>query len=114
MMKNIIFTFLLLISSNIFMNFAWYSHLKNFKNSPMLFVLIISWGLAFFEYSLQIPANRLGHTVFTLPELKMIQECISLSVFVPFSIIYMKEKISFNYIISGIFILFALFFALKK
>lgn len=113
-MKNIFFTFLLLICSNIFMNFAWYSHLKNFKSSPIWLVLLISWGIAFFEYSLQIPANRLGHTVFPLPTLKMIQECISLSVFIPFSIVYMKEKISLNYIISSIFVLFALFFALKK
>jgi uncharacterized protein len=112
--KNISYTFILLIFSNIFMTFAWYSHLKNLKNAPLIMVIFISWGIAFFEYILQVPANRIGHTIFSVSQLKIIQEFIALSIFIPFSIFYMKEKISFNYIIASFFMLVALYFALKK
>ncbi|MBX3020890.1 MAG: DMT family protein [Bdellovibrionales bacterium] len=81
----------LLLLSNIFMTIAWYGHLK-FKDSPLLWVILISWGIAFFEYCLQIPANRIGHTQFTAPQLKIIQEVITFAVFAVFSVVYLKER----------------------
>lgn len=84
-------TVLLLVLSNIFMTFAWYGHLK-FKEKPLLVVILLSWLIAFFEYCLQVPANRIGHGVFTAPQLKVIQEAITFSVFAVFSFLYLKEK----------------------
>lgn len=92
-------TILLLIASNIFMTFAWYGHLK-FKTTPLVTVIFISWGIAFFEYLLQVPANRIGHGYFSAAELKTIQEVITLSVFAGFSVLYLKESLSWNHAIG--------------
>jgi len=106
-------TVLLLLGSNIFMTFAWYGHLK-YKNVDLWKVILISWGIAFFEYCLQVPANRIGSYTFTGAQLKIIQEVITLLVFAVFSIFYLKEGIKWNYIVSFFFILCAVFFAFKN
>jgi len=106
-------TILLLTASNIFMTFAWYGHLK-FKDKPLFVVILASWGIAFFEYCLQVPANRLGHGVFSAAQLKMIQEVITLVVFSVFSILYLKEEFRWNYLVSFGCILLAVFFMFRK
>ncbi len=106
-------TIILLLISNIFMTFAWYGHLK-FKTAPLLLVILASWGIAFFEYCLQVPANRIGSYQFTTAQLKIIQEVITLSVFAVFSIIYLKEDFRWNYTIAFIFMIFAVFFMFRK
>src|SRR6185503_5017082 len=88
----------LLILSNIFMTFAWYAHLKNLSERPWLVAALASWGSALFEYLLQVPANRIGHTQLELGQLKIMQEAITLAVFVPFAIVYMKEPVRLNYL----------------
>ena len=103
----------LLTLSNIFMTFAWYGHLK-FKSLPLGITIIASWGIAFFEYCLMIPANRIGHTYFTATQLKVIQEVITLIIFSIFSVIYLREKFKWNYLVGFIFILLAVFFVFKK
>ncbi len=103
----------LLIISNIFMTFAWYGHLK-FKSTALWAVILFSWGLAFFEYIFQVPANRLGSNYFTAAQLKVIQEVISLSVFSLFSVLYLKEKFTINYLFAFLCILGAVFFMFKK
>ncbi len=107
-------TIILLLISNIFMTFAWYGHLKDLNNRPLWIAIIVSWGIAFFEYCFQVPANRIGHGYFTLPQLKIIQEVITLTVFVFFSVLYMKEKLTLNYIWSGLCLFGAVFFIFKK
>jgi len=92
-------TILLLTVSNIFMTFAWYGHLK-YKNTPLFFAIMVSWGIAFVEYCFQVPANRIGHSQFSAAQLKGIQEIITLAVFCVFSVIYLKEKITWNYIVG--------------
>lgn len=89
----------LLILSNIFMTFAWYGHLK-FKTAPLLAVIFISWGIAFFEYLLQVPANRIGHGHFSAAELKTIQEVITLTVFGVFSVVYLREPLAWNHLVG--------------
>lgn len=89
----------LLIASNIFMTFAWYGHLK-FKESALVTVILVSWGIAFFEYVLQVPANRIGHGHFSAAELKTIQEIITLSVFAVFSVLYLKEPLAWNHLLG--------------
>jgi len=101
---------LLLIGSNVFMTFAWYGHLK-YKDKPLLFVILTSWGIAFFEYILMIPANRWGNSVYTATQLKIIQEVITLVVFVAFAVIYLKEEIRWNYIAAFVCVLAAVGFA---
>jgi len=113
-MKHILFLVIGLIFSNVFMTFAWYAHLKNFNDKPWLIAAMVSWGIAFFEYLIQVPANRMGHTVLSLGQLKIIQEVITLSVFLPFSLFYMKEKISLNYLWAGFCLLGAVYFIFKK
>jgi len=103
----------MLTASNVFMTFAWYGHLK-FKGSPIWLVILASWGIAFFEYCLQVPANRLGHTYFSVAQLKVAQEVITLSVFAVFSVVYLKEELKWNYIVGFVFILIAVFFVFKK
>ncbi len=100
--------------SNLFMTFAWYAHLKHLNHKPWIIAALISWGVAFFEYLIQVPANRAGYNIFSLEQLKIIQEIITLSVFIPFAILYMKEKISFNYLWAGLCLLGAAFFIFKK
>ncbi len=104
----------LLCLSNIFMTFAWYGHLKNLNNRPILFAVIFSWGIAFFEYLIQVPANRIGHQVMNIGQLKIIQEVVTLTIFFPFSFFYMKEKPSMDYLFAGICILMAVFFIFRS
>jgi uncharacterized protein (DUF486 family) len=104
---------LLLVLSNIFMTFAWYGHLK-FKSSPLWIVIFASWGIAFFEYCLQVPANRLGSAQFSVVQLKMLQEVITLTVFVCFSAWYFKESFRWNHGVSFLLLVGAVFFAFKK
>src|SRR5262245_54424909 len=92
----------LLVCSNVFMTFAWYAHLRNRRHKPWLVAALVSWWMALFEYLLQVPANRIGHTQLTLGQLKMLQEVITLSVFVPFAILYMKEPVRLNYLWAGL------------
>jgi uncharacterized protein len=99
----------LLCASNIFMTFAWYGHLKH-KNAPLWLVILASWGIAFFEYVLMVPANRWGHSVYTATELKIIQEVITLTVFSGFAIMYLGEQIKWNHLVAFIFILGAVVF----
>lgn len=103
----------MLTVSNIFMTFAWYGHLK-FKQSPLWIVILASWGIAFFEYCFQVPANRIGHSYFSAPQLKVAQEVITLLVFGVFSVTYLKEELKWNYIVGFILILLAVFFVFKK
>lgn len=103
----------LLTISNIFMTFAWYGHLK-FKGTALWLIILISWGIAFFEYCFQVPANRIGHTVYTTAQLKTIQEVITLIVFSIFSVLYLKEEFRWNYLIGFFFIILAVFFIFKR
>ncbi|MBE6369531.1 MAG: hypothetical protein E7056_05135 [Lentisphaerae bacterium] len=102
---------LLLICSNVFMTFAWYGHLKNLANKPWYIAAMVSWGIALFEYLLQVPANRLGHAGgVTLAQLKIMQEVITLSVFVPFALFYMNESLRWNHLAAGICLVLAVVF----
>ncbi|SPD76406.1 conserved membrane hypothetical protein [uncultured Desulfobacterium sp.] len=112
-MNRFIITTLLLCCSNVFMTFAWYGHLRNLSHKPFIVAALISWGIALFEYLLQVPANRVGHEVMSIGELKLLQEVITLSVFVPFSILYMKEKLSMDYLWAGLCLLGAVFFLFR-
>lgn len=104
---------LLLFISNIFMTFAWYGHLK-YKGHAIWLVILASWGIAFFEYCFQVPANRIGHEYFDAAQLKIMQEAITLIVFSFFSVLYLKENLKWNYIVGFILILLAVFFVFKK
>ena len=103
----------LLLISNIFMTFAWYGHLK-FKTSPLWIVILVSWGIALFEYCFQVPANRIGYGVYNAAQLKTIQEVITLIVFSFFSVFYLKEQFKWNYLVGFCFINLAVFFIFKK
>src|SRR5690606_4605861 len=94
-------TIVLLLGSNIFMTFAWYAHLKDLQAKPMIVAILFSWGIAFFEYCLQVPANRIGYTQYSLPQLKIMQEVITLAVFVAFAFFYMGVKPTMNYFWAG-------------
>lgn len=107
-----LYPMLLLLISNVFMTFAWYGHLK-FKSAPLWIVIIASWGIAFFEYCFQVPANRIGHDYFDTPQLKIIQEAITIVVFCVFSIFYLREELKWNYIVGFLLILLAVFFVFK-
>lgn len=113
-MKNIIFLIFGLTCSNLFMTFAWYAHLKNLNNKPWIIAAIASWGIAFFEYLIQVPANRAGYSVFSLGQLKIIQEIVTLTVFVPFAVFYMKTRMSLNYLWAGLCLITAAYFIFKK
>ena len=104
---------ILLTISNVFMTFAWYGHLK-FKGVALWAVILISWGIALFEYCFQVPANRIGHEFYSAAQLKTIQEIITLVVFSVFSVLYLKEEFRWNYLVGFIFIIFAAFFIFKK
>jgi uncharacterized protein len=106
-------TLFLLTCSNVFMTFAWYAHLKELSNKPWIIAALVSWGIALFEYLLQVPANRIGHSIMTIGQLKIIQEVISLSVFVPFAIFYLKEPFKTDYIWAGLCLLGAVFFMFR-
>ena len=104
---------LLLVASNVFMTFAWYGQLK-VEHRAMWLIVLISWGIAFFEYVLQVPANRIGHGQMSLGQLKMLQEVITLSVFVPFAWLYMKEPVKLNYLWAALCMCGAVFFMFRK
>ena len=112
-MSTILKTVGLLICSNVFMTFAWYAHLKNLSDRPWFVAAIVSWGIALFEYLLQVPANRIGHTHLTVGQLKMLQEVITLSVFVPFAVFYMREPVRLNYLWAGLCLCGAVFFMFR-
>ena len=112
-MNKLVITTLMLVLSNVFMTFAWYGHLKNYNDKPWIVAAIISWGIALFEYLIQVPANRIGHQVMNLGQLKILQEVITLSVFVPFSIFYMKEGLKRDYLWAALFIVIAVFFMFR-
>lgn len=113
-MNRIAITTVLLCCSNVFMTFAWYGHLRTLNHRPWIIAALVSWGIALFEYLLQVPANRVGHEVMSVGQLKILQEVITLSVFVPFSILYMKEKISLDYLWAGFCLLGAAFFLFRS
>jgi uncharacterized protein len=106
-------TIVLLIISNVFMTFAWYAHLRDLKSKPLVIAILLSWSIAFFEYLFQVPANRIGHTSLTLPQLKILQEVITLSVFIPFAIFYMKSPLSMNYLYAGLCMSGAVYFMFR-
>ena len=103
----------LLIISNIFMTFAWYAHLKNLNNKPWIIAALVSWGIALLEYLFQVPANRIGYTVLSLGQLKVIQEVVTLSVFVPFAFFYMKEPLKLDYLWAGCCLVGAVYFMFR-
>ena len=103
----------LLFASNIFMTFAWYAHLKNLAAKPWWIAALVSWGIALFEYLLQVPANRIGYTTLTLPQLKILQEAITLAVFVPFAILYMKQPVKLDYLWASLCIMGAVYFIFR-
>lgn len=113
-MRTILITTVLLCCSNIFMTFAWYGHLKNLSGSTWLVAALMSWGIALFEYLLQVPANRIGYQVMNLGQLKILQEVITLTVFIPFSILFMKEDLRLDYLWAGLCILGAVFFIFRQ
>jgi uncharacterized protein len=100
----------LLIIANVFMTFAWYGHLKNFKGAPIGWVILVSWGLAFLEYCFQVPANRMGSRYFSLAQLKVMQEIISMMVFAGFSVTYMQMPLTRNYLIAMVLLVGAAYF----
>ena len=103
----------LLIGSNLFMTFAWYAHLKDMAHRPWFFAVLVSWGVAFFEYCLQVPANRIGHGTLSLPQLKILQEVVSLTVFVPFAVYYMGQPLKWNYVWASLCVLGAVTFIFR-
>ena len=105
---------LLLVASNVFMTFAWYGHLKEHKSSPLIYVILISWGIAFFEYTLQVPANRLGSQYFSLPQLKVIQEVITMIVFAGFSVWFMKQPLKLDYLWASLCLVGAVYFMFRS
>jgi uncharacterized protein len=113
-LKPLLATLLLLIGSNVFMTFAWYAHLKELNHKPWFIAALISWGIALFEYLLQVPANRIGYSVFSIGQLKIIQEIITLSIFVPFSALYFKEPLKMDYFWAGLCLLGAVYFIFRE
>jgi uncharacterized protein (DUF486 family) len=107
-------TVLLLSASNVFMTFAWYAHLKNLNDKPWFIAALVSWGIALFEYLLQVPANRTGFTVMTLPQLKILQEVITLAAFVPFAVFYMHQPIKLDYLWAALCIMGAVYFIFRS
>ena len=104
---------LLLLASNVFMTFAWYAHLKNLASKPWWIAALASWGIALFEYLLMVPANRIGYTALSLPQLKIMQEAITLAVFVPFAILYMEQPLKLDYLWAALCIMAAVFFIFR-
>jgi uncharacterized protein (DUF486 family) len=106
-------TVVLLVASNVFMTFAWYGHLKHFQGRAWWIAALASWSIALFEYLLQVPANRIGYTALRLDQLKMLQEVITLAVFVPFAVIYMQKRITLDFLWAGLCMLGAVFFIFR-
>ena len=114
MTNPIVRTVLLLTLSNVFMTFAWYAHLKELNQKPWFVAALVSWGIALFEYLLQVPANRIGYTVLSLPQLKILQEVITLTVFVPFVMLYMRQPLKLDYLWAALCMLGAVYFVFRK
>ncbi|BCK86299.1 hypothetical protein MIZ01_0053 [Sideroxyarcus emersonii] len=106
-------TALMLAVSNLFMTFAWYGHLKNFAHSPWYVAALASWGIALFEYLIQVPANRIGYTQLSLGQLKIMQEVITLTIFVPFAVLYMNQPLKMDYLYAGLCLLGAVYFIFR-
>jgi len=104
----------LLVASNVFMTFAWYAHLKNLAARPWIVAALVSWGIALFEYLLQVPANRIGYTTLSLGQLKVMQEVITLAVFVPFALFYMKQPLKLDFLWAGLCLVGAAYFMFRK
>lgn len=113
-MSPILSTIGLLVCSNIFMTIAWYAHLKELNNKPWIIAALLSWCIALLEYLFQVPANRIGYTVLTIGQLKIIQEVISLSIFVPFSLLYLKEPLKLDYLWAGFCLVGAVYFMFRS
>src|SRR5688572_28870457 len=113
-MNVLLRTSALLSASNVFMTFAWYAHLRNLSDRKWYIAALVSWGIALFEYLLQVPANRIGFTVLSLGQLKILQEIITLSVFIPFAVLYMKEQLKLDYVWAGLCILGAAYFIFRS
>ncbi len=113
-MLRLILPLVLLAGSNVFMTYAWYGHLRDLRHRPLMMVILISWGVAFFEYCLQVPANRLGYTVYSLPQLKVIQEVITMVVFAAFCVFYMRQKLSWDYVWASLCLVGAAFFMFRQ
>lgn len=109
----VLISILLLLCSNVFMTFAWYAHLKELNHKPWLIAALVSWGIALFEYLLQVPANRIGFTVLSVGQLKIMQEVITLTVFVPFAVLYLKEPLKLDYLWAGLCLLGAVYFVFR-
>jgi uncharacterized protein (DUF486 family) len=107
-------TTLLLIASNVFMTFAWYAHLRNLNDRKWYIAAIASWGIALFEYLLQVPANRIGYTTMSLGQLKILQEAITLTVFVPFAVYYMKQPLKLDYLWAALCMVGAVYFIFRR
>lgn len=113
-MHPVLVSVLLLLCSNVFMTFAWYAHLKALNHKPWLIAAFASWAIALFEYLLQVPANRVGYTVLNVGQLKIIQEVITLSVFVPFSVLYLREPLKLDYLWAGLCLMGAVYFMFRS
>jgi uncharacterized protein (DUF486 family) len=113
-MRSILLAVVLLTFSNVFMTFAWYAHLKELNHKPWVIAALVSWGIAFFEYMLQVPANRIGYTTLSVGQLKILQEVITLTVFVPFALLYLKEPLRLDYLWAALCILGAVFFIFRS
>ena len=114
MSHPILISIILLIGSNVFMTFAWYAHLKELHSKPWLIAALVSWGIALFEYLLQVPANRIGYAALSVGQLKVMQEIITLSIFVPFSVFYLREPLKLDYLWAGLCMLGAVYFMFRK
>jgi uncharacterized protein len=112
-MRPVLVTILLLTLSNVFMTFAWYAHLKELSSRPWFVAAIVSWGIAFFEYMLQVPGNRIGYQVLNVGQLKIMQEVITLSVFVPFAVLYLKEPLKLDYLWAALCMMGAVYFIFR-
>jgi len=112
-MPKVLQTVLLLTCSNVFMTFAWYGHLRTLGNRPWLVAALASWGIALFEYLLQVPGNRIGFSVMTLPQLKMLQEIITLLVFVPFAVLYMRQRVHLDFLWAAACLVGAVYFVFR-
>ena len=113
-MNPVVISIMLLIGSNVFMTFAWYAHLRELNNKAWIIAALVSWGIALFEYLLQVPANRIGYTVLSIGELKVMQEVITLSVFVPFSLFYLREPLKLDYLWAGFCLVGAAYFMFRS
>nr|WP_294840152.1 DMT family protein [uncultured Methylotenera sp.] len=113
-MPVIVKTILLLTISNVFMTFAWYAHLKNLNNKPWIIAALVSWGVALLEYLFQVPANRIGFTVMSLAQLKILQEVITLAVFVPFAVFYMQQPMKLDFLWAGLCLMGAVYFMFRS